>query len=776
MARYENGSNGLSAASPNGRNETDGQNKTGSNGRSHASPSVSERSRQKVKGGIFTPAIALMNNLKYPYKFVIISILLDVPSFILIALLTNVRNEAIDFGAKEQLGLEYNRPLKELLVHITDHRRAALQQASTDAAVKDAAARDLESLDQKIKTDIAAVDAIDAKLGETLAATEKWKSVKKSWTDYSKETMTLMAETEYTIHTSIIDEIVSLLYHVGDTSNLVLDPDIDTYYLMDGVVFRLPLLVQKISLARDLSSRVAQGDTLSPDKVAELVFVQPGVVQSTYEGIQTGIAKASEFSNANPAAPKVRDLVSKDYAAATAAVNRFLQQTSSIKKVDLDSSFDAKRHADAGSIAIEKLMTLYDTEALALGKLIQVRIEAFKFQRTVMQIGVPILWLIVIYLLIGFYRSVMRTVNSLGDISEKLIGGNTTEKVTLEAKDELATVGEAFNSIGQALVERNHELELNKTQLERSFSLLEDSYKKVEAANHQIQEQQTQLIQSEKMSSLGQMVAGIAHEVNTPLGFVRNNIEVIERNQKKLFEILTQYRSLRESLINGDLDDLETKLTEISVTAEKVETKKFIDRNEAVVSESLIGLDRIQELVLNLKDFSRLDEASFKLSDLNKGIDSTLMIANNVIKYKVRIEKQYTDGLTAECYPSRLNQVFLNLITNAAQAIPEGTEGVVFIITYREKVGETDMAVVKIADNGAGIPAENLKKIFEPFFTTKPIGQGTGLGLSIVFKIIEQHKGTISVQSEIGKGTEFTIKLPLKQKRAAESKSVAQAV
>ncbi len=714
--------------------------------------------KKKQGFSIFTPAVKLMNNMKYPIKFTLISLILDIPSLLLLGLLTSVRNEAIDFGQKERLGLEYNEPVKELLFHVAEHRQAALIYFEGGESDKTVAKKLLQELQTKIENDVTAIDEVDTRLGETLEGKEKWAEVRKLWKATKESIWKSAPEKSYADHSEVINKLVLLLAHIGDISNLVLDPDIDSYYMMDGVIFRIPLLVQKISEARDLGQRVALGKELSSDRLAELIFVLPGIVENTFDGIKLGVSKAYSFKNIYNG-PNVKNIINQEFDASVGAINAFLAQTKPIRKVALDSTFNAKQYVEAGNMALSAMRKLYAAEAKALDDLILARVNTFTFQKRLMQIGVPLIWALVIYLLVGFYRSVMKTVNSLDEISKKLVKGDTDERVELEAKDELASVGESFNTIGQALVQRNKELEENKKKLEESLHLLEESYSKLEESNARIQEQQTQLIQSEKMASLGQMVAGIAHEVNTPLGFVRNNIEVLEKNQRRLLDVLERYRDLRDSLVNGQLDELEVKLVGIIEASKKIDSGSFSEKVQALIVESIDGIDRIQQLVLDLKNFSRLDEASFKESDLNQGIESTLKIAHNIVKYKAEVIKDLAPDLKAECYPARINQVLLNIITNAAQAI-EG-QGNIWIKTYKEN----DMAVIKIRDNGKGIPQENLKKIFEPFFTTKDVGQGTGLGLSIVYKIIEQHKGTITVQSEVGKGTEFTIKLPIKQSK-----------
>jgi len=290
-----------------------------------------------------------------------------------------------------------------------------------------------------------------------------------------------------------------------------------------------------------------------------------------------------------------------------------------------------------------------------------------------------------------------------------------------------------------------------------------------------LQDTQAQLVHSEKMASLGQMVAGLAHEVNTPLGFVKNNVEVIERNHSIFSDVISENQKLVEKLTDGDVDDLQGQLLKVMTVAEPISSFNLLEKTKARIDESLMGLDRIAELIINLKNFSRLDEAEAKTADINECIDTSLVIAKNVVKHRAEIEKQYASNAIAECFPAQLNQVFLNLVTNAAQAMnvessendaSEKKKGKIIITTAIEN----EFVLIKFEDNGKGISPENLKKVFEPFFTTKPVGEGTGLGLAIVMKIIEQHGGTLSVRSGLGKGTVFEIRIPqkLSEKRKFE--------
>jgi PAS domain S-box-containing protein len=264
-----------------------------------------------------------------------------------------------------------------------------------------------------------------------------------------------------------------------------------------------------------------------------------------------------------------------------------------------------------------------------------------------------------------------------------------------------------------------------------------------------------QMMQTEKMSSLGQMVAGLAHEMNTPLGFVKNNIEMLEAKNKETKELIALYEKLRSQIMYGSPNDVALLLSQIDTVSQKVKNRVW-QESDSLFRSSVEGINRIQDLILNLKNFSRLDEADFKPTDINENIESTLKIAGHLFKGGIQVIKEFSQVPPVQAFPAQMNQVFLNLITNAVHAVDERT-GRITIKTMHQG----NSVVIKVIDNGKGIPPENLKKIFDPFFTTKPVGQGTGLGLSIAYKIIEKHGGKIEVQSQVGRGTEFTITLPV---------------
>ena len=273
-----------------------------------------------------------------------------------------------------------------------------------------------------------------------------------------------------------------------------------------------------------------------------------------------------------------------------------------------------------------------------------------------------------------------------------------------------------------------------------------------------LKQSQAALVQSENMASLGQMVAGVAHEINTPLGYVRNNVEMVRDVFTELSEAARQMHHLVELFADPEADEarlttqIQTVTTQVGALGDGV-----LDDTRSLFEDTLFGVDQIRDLVVNLRNFSRLDQARVAQISLNDCLDQTLMIANNVIKDCLAVVKRYGDVPAVSCSPSQINQVLLNLVTNAAQAVPD-SGGKLLLKTE----ADGDWVHVSVQDNGKGIAPEHLAKIFDPFFTTKPVGQGTGLGLSISFQIVEAHGGRLQVASKPGIGTRFVLSLPLR--------------
>ncbi|WP_169577424.1 DAHL domain-containing protein [Sinimarinibacterium sp. CAU 1509] len=283
----------------------------------------------------------------------------------------------------------------------------------------------------------------------------------------------------------------------------------------------------------------------------------------------------------------------------------------------------------------------------------------------------------------------------------------------------------------------------------------------LQAALKELQASQAQLIQSEKMASLGQMVAGVAHEINTPLGYARSNAEIVRTSLADIRSLVDAQSRALNLLTQDDAsdDDIAQSVAAAQGIAESIGASELVDELDTLLGDTDHGLAQISDLVGSLKDFSRVDRSRTDLFDVNDGLEAALKICHNQLKHRIEVVKSYAQLPAIECSPSQLNQVFLNLFNNAAQAI-EG-EGKLYIHTAPGPRG----VAIRILDTGSGMAEDVRARIFEPFFTTKPVGKGTGLGLSIVFRIIEDHGGHIDVRSTPGKGSEFAIHLPLKQAR-----------
>ena len=300
---------------------------------------------------------------------------------------------------------------------------------------------------------------------------------------------------------------------------------------------------------------------------------------------------------------------------------------------------------------------------------------------------------------------------------------------------------------------------LQNVQLEQKVSErtldLETSNKQLSVTLHNLQETQSQLVDAEKMASLGQLTAGIAHEINNPINFVIANIKPLRYDVKDILDILEKYDGIKTNQeFESEKEKIEVFKREVDIEYVKTEINQLLDGIQD-------GARRTAEIVGGLRNFSRLDESNLKYVDINEGIESTLVILRSSIPENVQINKELGDLPKVECLPGKINQVFMNIANNALQALSKKDDKSNLFLNIKSWHTE-DYVYISFEDNGLGIADEDKNRIFDPFFTTKEVGEGTGLGLSITFKIIETHKGQIKVDSEVNKGAKFTIKLPIK--------------
>ncbi|MBE0577665.1 MAG: GHKL domain-containing protein [Desulfuromonadales bacterium] len=348
------------------------------------------------------------------------------------------------------------------------------------------------------------------------------------------------------------------------------------------------------------------------------------------------------------------------------------------------------------------------------------------------------------------YRILGRVDKQLADSQDRLQQelenqAKTNEKLEIEvterrrAEDELTRLNEHLE---RRVTERTRELHTLNLEIETGRMALEEAYKNLQA-------QQATILQQGKMACIGQLAAGVAHDINNPIGFVAGNLEVLEDFWKKVVGFVEIQSDALQKNVAGD------NLVQVTEARKKLKINYIFEELPAVMAECFEGTDRVNRIVLNLKGFSRIDETEARLADIHECLESTIGIVRNELRYKADLKKHYGQLPQLFCHPQQLNQVFMNLLLNAAQAIERWGE-----ISIKTWADENNIYVA-IGDTGGGISPENLTRIFEPFFTTKDTGVGTGLGLSIVYDIIKKHRGEIRVASEVNQGTAFTIRLPL---------------
>ncbi len=368
-------------------------------------------------------------------------------------------------------------------------------------------------------------------------------------------------------------------------------------------------------------------------------------------------------------------------------------------------------------------------------------------------------------------RLIAVPVGQLAAAAETVAQGNLEVQLPVHSRDEIGKLARAFNQMTTSLRQartkmeqqaavlqaqqkvlqiKNHDLAEKSQHLMQQKAEIERKNAALERTMLQLKNTQGQLVQSEKMASLGQLTAGIAHELNNPLNFVSSNVSPLKRDLADIFAVLSQYdRAIREH-------HLSEKFVEVERRKEEVEFSLLLEEVNSLLKGIEEGALRSTEIVKGLRNFSRLDEDTKKLANINQGLESTLLVLKHQLKNRITVVKDFGGVPEILCFPGKLNQAFMNILSNAAQAI--AGEGKIYIKTSYD--GE--IVTISIKDTGKGMSSEIQQRIFEPFFTTKDVGEGTGLGLAITFGIIEDHDGNIEVYSTPGKGTEFIITLPAK--------------
>lgn len=321
-----------------------------------------------------------------------------------------------------------------------------------------------------------------------------------------------------------------------------------------------------------------------------------------------------------------------------------------------------------------------------------------------------------------------------------------------DADADRTMIERSLELMSQELTQRNAQLQAELEERQRAREALELKSAEQQALIARLEEAHNQLLQSEKMASIGQLAAGVAHEINNPIGFVASNLSTMQQYAQTVVALVDGLAALAPLEAGGLLEEHEWEYLREDMPA--------------LLDESGDGIRRVKQIVQDLKDFSHVDERAWQYADLHKGLDSTLNIVANEVKYVADVERQYGELPEVECHASQLNQVFMNVLVNAAHAIKGGPRGRIVVRTSQP---DADHVLIEFRDNGSGIAPQHLPRIFDPFFTTKPVGSGTGLGLSLSWGIVRDHGGRIDVESQVGEGTTFRIVLPV-QRLAGEAK------
>ena len=354
-------------------------------------------------------------------------------------------------------------------------------------------------------------------------------------------------------------------------------------------------------------------------------------------------------------------------------------------------------------------------------------------------VGAVIVFLIVTILIAS--RTILRPLSDLVEAIQNVQSSDRPLEIPIKSDTEIGLLTDSFNHMARNIVQA-------RSDLKRKIN-------KLELANQELKDTQAKLVHSSKMVSLGQLVAGVAHELNNPIGFIYSNMAHLQEYAQKLIQLA--------EVAEKDPVALQKLKGEYDIEYIKKDLPKLI-------ASCQDGARRTRDIVLGLRNFSRLDEAKLKEVDINQALDETLNLLAGELKNRIQVHKDYGQIPVVMCFASQLNQVFMNVLSNAAQAI-EGNGNIWLSTKSFKKQDQSQWVTVSVQDSGKGMPPAVVEKIFDPFFSTKPVGQGTGLGLSISYGIIQAHGGEIQVKSQEGIGTEFLIHVPVKAVSQTEKSS-----
>ncbi|QIZ71698.1 sensor histidine kinase [Oxynema aestuarii] len=434
------------------------------------------------------------------------------------------------------------------------------------------------------------------------------------------------------------------------------------------------------------------------------------------------------------------------------AQQKLLDATSQPEAIQLTVEFERLAETLTRSIARAKTQEMQATQKLNAAETLRLQLIVSSMLLSA-AIAIILAW--------QTSRAIARPIRWVSEVAQQV-----TERANFKlvapvlTDDEVGVLARSLNQMVRWMGDYTRELNGARATLEQR---VEERTRELSEALHELKHTQAQLIQSEKMSSLGQMVAGLAHEINNPVNFIYGNLEHAKSYTQDLLELLGIYQQ-----------EYPEPTAAIAAEVEEIDLDFLTEDLPKILTSMKMGTERIREIVVSLRNFSRLDESYFKPVDIHEGLESTLLILNNRIRKGIEIVKCYGDLPPIECYPAQLNQVFMNVLANAIDALQESEPGIESpTITLRTEMLDRQAVCIRIIDNGPGIPKSLQNQLFDPFFTTKPVGKGTGLGLAISYQIIDKHQGRIELFSEPGEGTEFAIVIPIKSQKTVSLETAA---
>lgn len=630
---------------------------------------------------LIAPAITLMNRLKYLQKFLLISLLFALPLVIVLTqYLVNVQND-INFSAKERLGLVYNAPLVDLLRLVGNHAAAVNASFSGDTT--------FEGVIQRTQTAIAAqldaVDAVNARLGGVLAVSAAWDAVKAQWSTLRDTTTSLTPVTSMDAHNALTNQILGLITQVGNNSNLILDPDIDTYYLMSSAITTLPPALNYFSQLRSSGIAVLGSETLSAGDETRLIITSQ-LAQSVLDANQRGYEYAYAYNS--DLQTQLADRSAQNAAGLSSIINHL--NSTVMKPVPAD---EAGSKATAindfytqSTQALDNGYAFYSQMTAVLDNLIEKRVDSFVQGRTIILVIALLALVATAYVFTGFYLSVKKTISDIDHAAERIINSRSAGDLVLDSRDELAQAAIAFNNVA-----RNLDLARRESE---------------EAA---------------RMKDL--FLATMSHELRTPLNAMIGFLHLM--------------------MFSGQLDADNTHMAE----------------------RSLANTQRLLTLINNILDLSRIATGGLEIVPGDMQVryvaaglygDLKLIAQDKALRLELEVDQNLPETITQD--EARVSQIVTNLVTNAIKF----TETGVIHMAFKRR---DERFIIQVSDTGIGIPPSKQHLIFDDFFqvdaTSTRSQQGAGLGLAIVKRMVLLMNGSINLTSEVGKGSTFTIELPL---------------